>query len=399
MKKALKAACKRILIVIYRLMTVLLPVRKTGIILMSDMGRNYSGNPRAIWERGFLAKPELIKGIKAVWVFNREFLRKHPGFCVKSAKVVCYGSLSYYYQLATAKSRIFDTRQEPYVIKRKTQLYLQTWHGTPLKKLGLDIEHNNMAGEKGKNLKEEYASRVLRESAKWDILLAPNTYSECIFKRCFGYNGKVLNIGYPRNDELVSAAGRSAGKTADQRKVILYAPTWRDDEYGKDGWYSYSRALDLELMEKELKDEYRIIVKLHYLVKLSEGDIPKRLLDSGFVEVLESDSDINSAYLSSDMMITDYSSVMFDYSILGRPMFFFAYDIEKYREELRGFYFDFEKEAPGPVVKTTAKLIEAIKEGDNEIYRDRYKSFREKYNASENGTAALRVAEYLRDIM
>lgn len=371
---------------------------------MSNMGRNCSGNPRAIFEA--MQKDTRFKKIRKIWAFNGDFFRLKREYgerlLPKGCKIVRYGGLRYYFHIATSGIWVFDTRQEPYLVKRKGAFYLMTWHGTPLKKLGLDMCTLNMAGEKI-DLKT-YTDSFVKESAKWDCLLAQNDFSASVFPRCFGYKGKVLTSGYPRNDRLARAGNIGEGeeilKAKKKKKILLYAPTWRDDEYLGNGFYKCPSRPDFLKLEKELKDKYRIIVKLHYLVKLRPGDIPQSCIDSGFVKVYGNDIDITSLYLKADALIGDYTSAVFDYSVLRRPMFFFCYDLENYRDKLRGFYLDFEKIAPGPVSRNEYELIHDIKktfensnDGDQKDYREKLKCFIETFNKYDDGHASERVLE------
>ncbi len=135
--------------------------------------------------------------------------------------------------------------------------------------------------------------------------------------------------------------------------------------------YKFVTAMDFDLLKEKLSEDYVIIVKYHYLVveDIDWSDY------EGFVYTFGAENDITNLYLVSDMLITDYSSVMFDYSILNRPMFFFMYDLESYRDELRGFYFDVIKEIPGPISKTTEELIKDIEKYDHNVYEEKYRAF------------------------
>ena len=397
----MKAFIKKILIMIYHIMAAVLPVNEKKAVFMSNMGRNCSGNVRAIYEK--MKKDDRFKDIIRIWAFNGDFFgmaKKHgkkifPRGCLR----VRYGGLRYYFHMATAGIWIFDTRQEPYLKKRRKNFYLMTWHGTPLKKLGLDLEDLNMSGEK-RNLKD-YADSFIKEAAKWDCLIAQNEYSAEIFKRCFGYEGEVHITGYPRNDrlqmELSAEKKRKELSEKAPKKVLLYAPTWRDDEYIGDGFYKCPSRPDFLKLQEALGDKYRIIVKLHYLVKLLPGDIPRSCIESGFVKVYGNEVDITSLYLKADALIGDYTSAMFDYSVLRRPMFFFCYDYEKYRDTLRGFYTDFSEIAPGPISKNEDELIRDIKktfEGNGmDQYREKAEEFRQKFNELDDGLASERVLD------
>ena len=399
----MKAFLKKILIVIYHIMAKILPVNSKKAVFMSNMGRNCSGNVRAIYDK--IKKDERFKDLIRIWAFNGDFfdmVKKHgKKLLPRGCRRVRYGGLRYYFHMATAGIWIFDTRQEPYLVKRKKTFYLMTWHGTPLKKLGLDLTDLNMSGEK-RNLKE-YTDSFVKEASKWDCLIAQNGYSAEIFKRCFGYNGEVPVTGYPRNDRLYRELGaerkRKVLSEKDPKKVLLYAPTWRDDEYIGDGFYKCPSRPDFVKLEEALGDKYRIIVKLHYLVKLLPGDIPRSCLESGFVKVYGNEVDITALYLKADALIGDYTSAMFDYSVLCRPMFFFCYDYEKYRDTLRGFYTDFSEIAPGPISKTEDELIRDIKEtfeGKGAgLYKEKAEAFRKRFNEFDDGLASARVLDIL----
>ena len=399
LKDKIRKILKRAVVALYKLESRVLPIRKDVVLFMSNMGKNYSGNPKAIYET--LEKVDKNGQLKIYWAFTSLYLKENGENALTGrAKAVRYGSFRYYRILATAGKWVFDTRQEPYLVKRKGCSYIQTWHGTPLKKLGLDISEMNMAGEEKKEsgisdskAVEKYHNSFREESAKWDYLLAQNDFSAETFRRCFDYKGKMLLTGYPRNDILVREGlkNEKSGK-----KVILYAPTWRDDSYIGNGWYGYDSPLDFEYLEKTIGDKCRIIVKLHYLVHLKKGDIPESCINSGFVTVCGNDVDIAELYLKADALITDYSSVMFDYALLGRPMFFFAYDLKDYRDRLRGFYFDFEQEAPGPISETNEQLLADISESFADgRFSEKYELFRKKYNMYDHGHASEKIAELL----
>ena len=194
----MKAFVKKILIFIYHIMAKLLPMSMKKVMFMSNMGRNYSGNTRAIYETMLTDKRFDEK--KKIWALNGAYfdmVKKYgESLLPKGCIIVRYGGLKYYFHMATAGIWIFDTRQEPYLVKRKGALYFMTWHGTQLKKLGLDMIQFNMAGEDRD--RDEYAQSFIKESAKWDYLIVQNDYSEAISAGAFGFKNTVLKIGYPK---------------------------------------------------------------------------------------------------------------------------------------------------------------------------------------------------------
>lgn len=425
MKDTIKKNIKKILILIYHGMARVFPLNCKKVIFMSNMGRNYSDNPRAVYEA--FEKDARFIGTKPVWVFNGDYLktvresRKHQPLkhkermLPKNCKIVRYGSLRYYFHMATSFVWIFNTRQEPYLVKRNKAMYFMTWHGTPLKKLGLDLENFHMAGE-ARDI-ESYKASFTEEAAKWDCLIVQNDFSEKVLPGSLGYKGEVLKTGYPRNDRLVKAFAASrirdvlsgAGKDGssdskdvkDGRKVLLYAPTWRDDEYVSGGFYKGVSGLDFEYLEKELSKNFRIIVKLHYLTD-GKAAVPENCIKSGFVKVYGNEADISRLYLQADGLITDYSSVFFDYSILERPIFFFCYDMENYRDRLRGFYLNLEEIAPGPISVNKNELVKDIrnyfgKGREDEIKR--VKAFKSVYNKYDDGKASEKVLDVVAEHM
>ncbi len=421
-KKKFKKIAKSLVVAAYRCLTHLIPVKKGLVVFDSFMGKSYSGSVRAVYERMAAGKPP--KGYEPVWVFTRAALRKGLSES-PSCRIVTYGTIGYYILMSRASVWVFDTRHEGYLVKKKKQHYMQTWHGTPLKKLGVDIETFSMKAEKGISAKaagvandEEalavYKEKVAAESSKWDVLLSASPFTTETFRRCFSYKGEVLECGYPRNDVLFDtdgpgeddingiregSAGNDDGSAGEEKKVaekktILYAPTWRDDDYsGSGGWYGYDPELNIEALQEALGDKYTLTVKLHYLVKCRKDSFPKKCIESGFLRIADSSEDMAGLLKKTDILITDYSSVMFDFALLDRPMFFFTYDLERYRDELRGWYFDFEKEAPGPLARDTKTLISDIlaQNDDREEkskWQEKRRAFKERFAAFENGHAA-----------
>lgn len=328
-------------------------------------------------------------GYRAVWSMN-EPGKALPG----SAKQVKRFSLRYYYYLSRARYWISNARMPNNVKKREGQTYLQTWHGTPLKCLAGDMDNVLMPGTNPITYKINFAN----ETAKWDYLVSPNAYSSEIFRRAFWFNNEMLEFGYPRNDVLYTKNNSTDIQTIKEKlglptdkKVILYAPTWRDDDYYGKGEYRFSIKLDLEKMRAQLSDEYVIVLRMHYLIasamEIDETDT--------FIYDFSDYDDIAELYLVSDVLITDYSSVFFDYANLKRPILFYTYDLEKYAEELRGFYLDMHKDVPGPLLETSDEVLEALLQIDDiaEKYQDRYEVFYHRFCEWDDGNASQHIIE------
>ncbi len=390
LKKA-KRFGRRIVLRLYRLETKIIPVQKNIIVFESNMGRNYTGNPKCIYEE--MVKKGLDKRYRC-YIMLDDVSTYVPG----NARKLKRTRTRYFFIMGIAGTWVCDCRQPGYIIKREGVHYIQTWHGTPLKKLALDMESVNMAGETDI---DKYRQSFYKNTRTWDYLISQNHFSTEVFRSAFAFDKTMLEIGYPRNDilfsgnntETITHLKNKMGLPLD-KKILLYAPTWRDNEYYEKGAYKFNQALDFDLLKEKLGEEYACIVKYHYLVKEN--------LDwssyKGFVYKYDMCEDIAELYLVADILITDYSSVMFDYSILRRPMLFFTYDLEEYKDNLRGFYFDFLKEAPGPITRTTEELIDSILAYDPAEFASKYEAFHNKYNHADNGHASQKVVQLLQDI-
>ncbi len=370
---------------LYKKVFTKMKLKQDVVMLESFFGKSYSDSPKYIFE--YLNEKYPGK-YKYVWVRSTKKLQ----FPYKAKQVKRF-SFRYFYAMARAKYFVFNGRQPVYYIKRKGTKFLETWHGTPLKKLVFDMDDVTTASPL-------YKQEFFNQAGKWDYLVAPNAFSRDVFSHAFMYSGKYLETGYPRNDILYLDDSTKAKKIAEikeelgidkNKKVILYAPTWRDDEYYGHAQYKFTLKLDLDKLREKLGDEYVIILRMHYFVADSfDVDAYK-----GFAYDVSKYDDIARLYLISDLLITDYSSVFFDYANLRRPMLFFTYDLEKYESVLRGFYIDVKEELPGPMLFDSDEVISAIENIDNISlqYKPKFDKFLDKYCAWENGSATKQVVE------
>ena len=387
----MKKIIHKMVLFVYGIMRAILPVRPDVWIFGSNVGRNYSGNPRYIYEE--LVRRGEDRKHTFVWVFDHpeEFRSQVPG----RVKIVKSNRFLNFYYITVAGTWVFDTRQNRHFVRRPGMRYLMTWHGTPLKKLALDMDSVSMSGNTDIT---SYKENFRHDSSRWTSLISQNPFSSEIFRRAFAFSGRMFETGYPRNDVLFSEntperirALRKQLGLPEGKKVALYAPTWRDNQFNSNGKYKFASAMDFGRLQKELGDEWVLIVKYHYLVADQVDWSPYK----GFCYAFDSSYDIARLYLAADLLITDYSSVMFDFSILKRPMLFFAYDLEDYRDSLRGFYFDFLAEAPGPVCTTNDELLAAWKNWNSSEWQEKYDAFRAKYNPWDDGHASEKIADAL----
>ncbi|HEY6278432.1 MAG TPA: bifunctional glycosyltransferase family 2 protein/CDP-glycerol:glycerophosphate glycerophosphotransferase [Streptosporangiaceae bacterium] len=356
---------------------------RDAVLFASWNGKQCADNPRGIAE-------ELRRrgdDREHIWVVA-DYTTPAPA----GDRLVLSGTEEYFEALARCRYIIANDDMPPYFRKREGQIYLQTWHGTPLKKIGFDIDRPQFASGTA------YFEHLADDVAKWDLLLSQNPFSTPIFRRAFRFGGEICETGYPRNDVLARAdtmtvqARRRLG-IADGKRVVLYAPTWRDNQFYASGRYRFDLRLDLERAWQVLGPDYVVLVRGHHHLAsdVTAGARPSFALNvTGYPDIAE-------LFLVSDVLITDYSSVMFDFAATGRPMLFFTYDLEQYRDQLRGFYFDFEAEAPGPLLATSDEVLAAITDLDQVTagYEPAYRAFAAKYCPLDDGKAGARVCDRL----
>jgi CDP-glycerol glycerophosphotransferase len=358
---------------------------KNLMVFESGLGKQYADSPRYIYE-------ELVRrgdSRRKVWVYQGKLPAPDP-----YTKVVKRLSPAYYWYLAKAKYWVNNQNFPYYVRRRKNGVFIQTWHGTPLKKMAHDV--GTVFGRD-----PDYLAHVDAAVRQWTTLLSPSPYATEVFRSAFRFTGGIVQLGYPRNDVLLgshvqqhSAVIRRRLGISDGKRVVLYAPTFRDDQPTGMGHFRFELPLDLEAFRNRFGDDTVLLLRMHVLVS-DAVTIPEGVRDcvydvSKFPEVQE-------LYLASDVLITDYSSAFFDYAILQRPVIFYAYDLEHYRDTLRGFYLDYNTELPGPVVRTVPELFDALDESrvsDPERER-RLRQFVAKYAPRDDGNAAARVVDRL----
>lgn len=363
-----------------------LPVKTNWVLFESFGGKSYSDNCKYIYE---YMLNKYGNDYKYIWVM-RDNSVSIPGNPI----IIKPNAYKYLYYLARSKYLVFNSRQPIWYNKRKESVFIETWHGTPLKKLVFDMEDVHSASL---THKEDF----YKVSRKWDYLLSDNAFSTEVFEHAFLFDKeKIMEYGYPRNDLLYADnADEIAKRVKDKlgipldKKVVLYAPTWRDDEFYSNGKYKFSLAIDIDQMRQRLGEEYVLLLRTHYFVV----DQVDSLCGDGFVFNGSRYQDVTELYLASDICVTDYSSVFFDFANLRRPILFFTYDLEKYREELHGFYIDMETEVPGPLLQTNEELIQALEHINDieENYKERYNRFYDRFCGVDDGHAAERVVEKL----
>lgn len=343
----------------------------------------FADNPRAIYETLLDRGPA---DLAHTWLCTEKTQASFP----PRVETVLYGTPHAAEVLGNADVVIANDCLSMQWEKRPGATYLQTWHGTPLKRIHHDAP-----------VREGWLDAPDKDVARWDMLLSPNPASTDRLRHAFRFAGPVHQTGYPRNDVLSSPHRHHVRRRVreelgipDGTTAVLYAPTWRDDlvfdpAKGRD----FDVPIDLKAFADRLGRDHVLLLRLHSMVS-------GRLAVPPGVPVIDVSDRPEAAelFLAADMLVTDYSSAMFDFAVTGKPMVFYTYDLEHYRDDLRGFYFDLAEVAPGPLVRTSEELIEAIADNDDAAASepaDRYARFRDTFCSLEDGHATDRVLDLL----
>lgn len=360
---------KWVRLLIYRRVFLLLPVRNNRVYCESFWGAKIDCNPRAIAD-----------GLLANGAFEVAFGLKNTAH-ETPYQTIKIGSLKYYAYLATAKYVVSNTNIAGDIVKRKGTKHVQTWHGTPWKTMGLDI--------KPYNPKEMNWSAFARRSRRWDYVLSSNPYSSAVWRRSCPYEYKMLETGYPRNDVLFHskpetvASIKASFQIPPSKKVALYAPTFR--EHTRNSRLELDASpFDFDKAAKALGDEYVLLVRSHYFN--SGTNSISSVIDASH------HANTNELLLAVDLLITDYSSIMFDFACLGRPILLYAYDYQEYRST-RGSYFDLRDIPPGHISFDMEDLEIALKHRIFASHENnlRLKAFQEEFCPWDDGHATDRV--------
>jgi CDP-glycerol glycerophosphotransferase (TagB/SpsB family) len=361
-----------------------MPFSENSFLFECFKGKMVNDSPFAIYKKLLLKYPEA----EFTWVVSS---LDHPMSSVlnqnRNTSVVSYGSDEYFRAYALSKFWIVNCRISPKIAKRAGQILVQCWHGTPLKKIGLDIQSDGNKKVSKASLRASYSS----ESRLIDFFISPSPYASKCFRSGFGLKSdQILEVGYPRNDELLL---RSSDKQLIERikksfdipsdkTVILYAPTWRDDSFSP---HSATHVFRNPLLEEgfinKFGEDCYFLYRTHYFT--DPNDAPSRFID------VSKYNNINNLFLISDLLITDYSSVFFDYALLDKPILFFMYDREEYESNIRGVYFSDDNCFPGTISTCLGDLAGRINEALNE--KTDLKRFNNIFNPYEDGCSTERV--------
>ena len=378
----------------YKIDTIGIKPSDKTVIFCAFNGKSYSCSPKAIYE--YMKDNEKYKDYEIIWAFKDTEpyteLKKN-----KNTKIVKLNSKEYEKCLAKAKYWFFNYKIPDYLYPKKTQVFVQCWHGTPLKRLGCDLIHFDNVMNTMRGMKKRYKV----EASKFSYFISPSKFASEKFISAWnlkeiGKENIIIEKGYPRNDFLfnyneddILKIKKKLGIENEKRKIILYAPTYRSNQHETGVGYTYKEEINFEHFKEKFGDRFIILFRPHYFIA-NVFDFEKY---KGFVYDVSKIDDINELYIITDLLITDYSSVFFDYANLKRPMIFYMYDLEHYRDESNGFYINLD-ELPGKITENQDDLEKEIDRIDKEFkYDEKYKEFNKKYNYLDDGNASKRVLE------
>ncbi|MEU1004551.1 bifunctional glycosyltransferase/CDP-glycerol:glycerophosphate glycerophosphotransferase [Streptomyces tibetensis] len=350
-----------------------LPLDENLVVYCAYWGRGYVCNPAAIHAKARALAPHL----RAVFLVEPDAVGSVP----PDVEYAVIGSRKYWQVLARAKYLVNNANFADAVVKRPGSVHLQTQHGTPLKTMGADqATYPVVAAATGS------IARLLARVDRWDYNLTSNRHSTEMWERAFPSTHETLEYGYPRNDVYCTASAEDVARVRkelgvpDGKKALLYAPTHRDYATG------FETGLDLAEFCEAIGDEYVVLLRAHYFYDQGPNRGGGRIID---VTGHRSSEDV---CLAADALITDYSSIMFDYANLDRPIVVYADDWDVYRET-RGVYFDLMELPPGRVAQTPEELAAVFRDGSwaDETATSLRATFRERFCQFDDGRAAERV--------
>ncbi|WP_245580386.1 glycosyltransferase [Arthrobacter castelli] len=378
------------------------PISPDSVVYESFSGNGMLDNPEAIFQT-LLNDPQMSH-LRHIWVLSdldhyRSAVERYSHY--DNVEFVEYKTDRYYKALATSQYLINNATFPWQFSKRDGQTYINTWHGTPLKRMGYDVEGG---GPDTRN--------VIRNFVAADYLLSANEFmSEQMYLEGYKlrniFEGKIVEEGYPRVDRQFATANdpsafrqqmRSAGIELDDRKIILYAPTWKGESFYRPVNDAIALKRVVEQLEQNIDtSEYRILLKTHQVVYREMAEMPEL---AGYL--VPNDVPANLVLGATDVLVTDYSSIFFDYLASGHPVLFHLPDLDQYSSG-RGLYLSTD-ELPGPVSTDVTELSANIKSleqrTDGQVFADpdlsaRYESARQRFCRHEDGHAAQRIVDII----
>ncbi len=356
-------------------------IKQNKIVFCNYNGKGYGCNPKYIAQELIRRHPDW----DYVWLVN-DINTKMP----KEIRLVEYNSKQSIYELATAKVWVDNQRKLWFNRKRKNQFFIATWHGAgiPMKKIGADNPNNY------KNRPYKHTSKHMNKIT--DIMISNSEECTRIFHKAFLYKKEIINCGYPRNDILIMAKSKQIPyiqkiknkfNIKDDEKIALYAPTYRNSRSLDKYILDYEKIIDT--LSERFGGKWHFLLKLHPTMRNKKDEIKKQY----YVTDASDYEDMQELLVASDILISDYSSVITEFGLMKKPIFLFATDINEYSNE-RDFYCDYFS-LPFSVSETNEQLIEQIKSFSYLDYSDKIDKCYKKFGIYEPGNASKIVADFI----
>ncbi len=349
---------------IFNTLKLFIKVDETIILMNSFGGKKYDDSPRVIFE--YMKTQPKYKKYKIYWAFHNP-----SEFQIEGAEKVKTDTLKYFIIALKAKYWITNSAIERGLkFKNKKTIYINTWHGSAFKKIGKDISKKSFKFQ----------------ASKCDVMFAQNNLDIEAYSNAFSIpKERFALVGLPRNDELFSVNEEEIIKIRkklnipENKKVILYAPTFREYNRDKNGCI-LAPPINIDNWKERLSKEYIVLFRAHYEVNSVLG-----IKDDEFIYNVSNYNNLNELMKVSDILITDYSSLIYDYAILKRPIYCYTYDYDEYLQK-RGFYIDMNKDLPNKICKTEKELLNEIVNCDFDLQREKTTQFVKKF-VLNNGNA------------
>ena len=356
----------------------LAPIDRKKVVFCSYYGKGYSDSPKAIAE-ALLASGE---DLKLVWLLRDP---KDAAHLPEGISPASYRGIRRVWELSTAAAWVDNCRKGERC-KRKGQYYLQTWHGFALKRIEQDAADA---------LEPLYVRSCIQDSAQCDLMVSGSGFMTRLYQRAFWYQGSVAEYGTPRNDVFFSPQPQLSEKVRrafglpEDRKLVLYAPTFRADH--SCSAYKLDVPALLEACRDRFGGQWSGLIRLH--PNVAERSAGLFAYDGGAILDATAYPDMQELLCAADILVTDYSSCMFDFALSGKPCFQFATDIEAYRLD-RNFYFPLDT-LPFPLAGSNQALCRAVRSFDAQQYAGNWDAFAQEHHFCEDGHAARRCADWI----
>ncbi len=351
------------------------PIKNNYILVNCYYGKSYGDNPKYIIE----SLRKLSSDFVCIWLSN-----SYDNPCVKNVKFIQYNSFKAFYYQAVTKIWISTVRMPYYSVKRKGQIYIQTWHGSlSMKKIEQECENS---------LNKRYVMMAKNDSRLIDYYISSNRDMSNFFVTNFWYDGgEVLEVGAPRNSVFFSSIDTVAIKKKlnfDKKKIILYAPTFRKSKTFEAYRLDYRNII--EACKSKFGEDWIVVVRLHPAI---ESVSNKFIEFNEFIRNGSQIQDVQELLSVTDVLITDYSSIAFDYMLRKKPIFIFSLDIDEYRKD-RNFHIELDS-LPFSIAVNNKELVCNISSYDERKYIERLEEFMNRYGVKDNIDSAKSIAELI----